>query len=184
MALTRINNNSLSSVTAAGLPTYEGQVLQVKEVVKTDAWDGSANARVFSGDVTGLSVTITPKSASNKLLVMASVAGANGVSSYRWGYSIYRDGSPSDLIGDSEGGRTSITVGRNDTVSSTLAVETRTLSGVVPANSTSSTTFSIRILNNESSNGTVYVNRSSQDANENYTTRSVSSLIVMEIAGA
>ena len=30
MALTRINNNSLSSVTAAGIPEYSGQVLQVQ----------------------------------------------------------------------------------------------------------------------------------------------------------
>lgn len=65
MALTRINNNSLSAVTSAGLP--EGSVLQVVQVPKTDTY--TMNNASFE-DVTGFSATITPSSATSKILIL------------------------------------------------------------------------------------------------------------------
>ena len=65
MALTKLNNQSLSAVTSAGLPN--GTVLQVVE--------GRSNASSFSPTALdtyqdiGLSVTITPSSSSSKIFV-------------------------------------------------------------------------------------------------------------------
>ena len=64
MALTRVNNQALTNVTSAGLPS--GTVLQVK----------SSTINTTAGDLTntytdqGLSVTITPSSSSNKIFIL------------------------------------------------------------------------------------------------------------------
>jgi len=63
MALTRINNNSLSSVTAAGLP--EGSVIQVVQ----QSLDSPADSTSTTMIDTGLSASITPSSTSSKILV-------------------------------------------------------------------------------------------------------------------
>ena len=62
MALTRINNQALTGITAAGLPS--GSVLQVKQTMST------ARATTTSGTLTDfLTVSITPSSTSSKILV-------------------------------------------------------------------------------------------------------------------
>lgn len=65
MGLTRINNQSLSAVTSAGLPS--GTVLQVVNTKLTTSFFTQSTSFV---DVTGLSATITPSSTSSKILVM------------------------------------------------------------------------------------------------------------------
>ena len=182
MALTRINNNSLSNVTAAGLP--EGSVIQVVEALKTDRYTESVTARLYSSDVTGLSVTITPTSSTSKLLIIASVSASNSQSAYRWAFGIFRDGSLSSLAGDAVGSQTSTTIGRIGQPTDTAALETRGFTGAVDAGSTGATTFSIRLLNVEGTTGNMYVNRSSAGTDANYITNAASSLVVMEIAGA
>tara|TARA_R110000868_G_scaffold104391_3_gene287479 strand:+ start:61 stop:570 length:510 start_codon:yes stop_codon:yes gene_type:complete len=58
-----------SLVGATGL-AYPGRILQVVSVLKTDVFTTTSTSLV---DVTGLTVTITPSSASNTVLVMASL---------------------------------------------------------------------------------------------------------------
>ena len=70
MALTRINNQALTNVTSAGLPS--GSVIQVQQGKLTSAF------RTTSLDTyqdVGLSVTITPTTASSKIVIMTTVAG-------------------------------------------------------------------------------------------------------------
>ena len=67
MALTRINNQALTNVTSAGLPS--GSVLQVKSSTQ-DTWQAMTGS--FT-DISGLSVTITPRDANSKFLVTVSV---------------------------------------------------------------------------------------------------------------
>ena len=55
MALTKLNNQSLTAVTSAGLPS--GSVIQVQSTTKTD--DFSSPSSSFA-DITGMSLTITP----------------------------------------------------------------------------------------------------------------------------
>ena len=71
MALTKLNNQSLSAVTSAGLPS--GTVLQVKQTVVDSALTVSAPGETTFVDISGMSVTITPSSASNKILIMYNI---------------------------------------------------------------------------------------------------------------
>ena len=87
MALTRINNNSLSSVTAAGLPQYEGQVLQV---VQFQGSDTIINTSDYTSVISG---SITPSSTSSKILIIATTLvhkNAPGASGDYWSAALYR----------------------------------------------------------------------------------------------
>ena len=68
MAIITLNNNSLSSVTA--LPAgVGGKVLQVVSTNKTSLFSTTSTSYV---DVTGLSVSITPSSTSNKIFIITT----------------------------------------------------------------------------------------------------------------
>jgi hypothetical protein len=68
MALTKINNNTLSAVTTLPAAIATGKVLQVVSTTKTDTFTTTSTS--FT-DITGMSVSITPSSASNKILVFS-----------------------------------------------------------------------------------------------------------------
>ena len=68
MALTKLNNQSLSAVTSAGLPS--GTVLQVQSATLTTITTMSGNSYA---DVSGMSVSITPSSTSSKILVLVNM---------------------------------------------------------------------------------------------------------------
>jgi len=68
MALIKLNDQSLSAVTSAGLPS--GTVLQVKQGFYDD--EASYSGASYQ-DLSGLSVSITPTSTSSKILVMCNV---------------------------------------------------------------------------------------------------------------
>ena len=63
MALTKINNNTLSDIT-------KFKVLQVVQTSKTDSYTTTSTSDT---DITGMSVNITPSLSSNKILIMVSL---------------------------------------------------------------------------------------------------------------
>jgi len=72
MALTKLNNQSLSAVTSAGIPIRSGSVLQVQQATgTTTAQPSSHNTFV---DCTA-AVTITPSSSSSKILLIHTAGG-------------------------------------------------------------------------------------------------------------
>lgn len=80
MALTRINNQALTNVTSAGLPS--GTVLQVVNSVSTDKFSHSGTSSSWSSNITGLATSITPKSTSSKILIMGAVSFATHNTTY------------------------------------------------------------------------------------------------------
>ena len=195
MAITRIGPNqsiNLASNITGTLPTGNGgtgatsfapgKVLQVVSTTKTDTYSETISARGTGSNITGLTATITPTSASSKLLVYATLntsrAGGYGYANFI----IHRDGS-SVLVGDSAGSRLPVTVGDNIGVTNSVAMFNTFSFGQVDASSTSSTTFSLRLENSGSSeNKTFYVNRSATDTDANGFTRAISSIMVMEVS--
>ncbi len=170
-------NIATSSLSAAAT----GKVLQVVSTTKTDTFSESISARGVGGNVTGLAATITPTSASSKLLVFASINTARSGDSASPGFTFYRDGS-AILVGDSAGSRLSATVGHFSVSGSTFQANS-SMSGQVDASSTSSTTFNIRLNNSGSSlTRTFYINRTEDDTDANDQTRNVSSITVMEVS--
>ena len=67
MALTRLNNQALTNVTSAGLPS--GSVIQVKQKTIT----ASTTPTASFADLTGFSDTITPSSTSSKIMMMVDL---------------------------------------------------------------------------------------------------------------
>ena len=70
MALTKINNNTLSAVTTLPSAIATGKVLQVVSVAKTDTFTTTSTSKT---DITGMTVNITPSSTSSKIFITASI---------------------------------------------------------------------------------------------------------------
>jgi hypothetical protein len=166
-----LTNKTLGAGTV--MPT--GSVLQVLQTVKTDIFSTASTTMV---DITGLSVSITPSSSSNQILVMFSgqISSANNVNST--GIQLSRGGS-AIFIGDTAGNRVRATsMAYGDNVDTQYAGNFTYLDS--PA-TTSSTTYAIQMRCNTA--GTAYLNRSSADANTTTDFRTSASIIVMEIKG-
>lgn len=155
-----------------------GGVLQVVNVHKSDTFSYSSSYPTW-GDVTGLSATITPTSASSKILVLTNVSLGNNSAIFSY-YRVLRDSTPID-IGDADGARALVTAmvyqNHND---GQIHKETSTYLDS-PA-TTSAVTYKVQAVG--ATGSTVYINRSARDgAYTQYDTRQASSLILMEIAG-
>ena len=154
-----------------------GNILQVVQTVKTDTFSASHGSTV---DITGLSVSITPSSSSNKVLVTydTNVSMANG--SYHAHIFLLR-GSTKIFLGDAEGSRTrasNFVISGND---GNGGIYYYTVHGEFldsPA-TTSATTYKIQLLGQ---NNTMYVNRTQYDSDATGVNRIVSQITVKEVA--
>ena len=153
----------------------KAKILQVVSTAKSDTFTTSSTS--FT-DVTGLSVTITPSSATSKIfvLVMLTGQGATGVASLQG--RLMRN-STAIAIGDAAGSRARVSVGNLDGGASTN-VTTPIMFLDSPA-TTASTTYKIQILCNQTPN-TVFVNRSSSDTDSVQFGRGISTITVMEVS--
>tara|TARA_R110002124_G_C8602468_1_gene484475 strand:+ start:34 stop:555 length:522 start_codon:yes stop_codon:yes gene_type:complete len=173
MALTQVIGDGLAT---SGLPA--GCVLQVLQTPKTDTFSTSSTS---FADITGLSVNITPSSTSSKVLVFmdCKVASTNNVTAF---VRIMRD-STAIYVGDDAGDRISATMGNSDDPSDQFAFQ---MSGMFldSPNTTSQVAYKIQISSEGSGNtGTVFLNRSQADTDNNQQGRYASSITVWEIAG-
>jgi hypothetical protein len=75
MAIIKPNNNTISAITALPASISTGKVLQVVQTTKIDHFSTTNNYASLT-DVTGLSVSITPSSSSNKVFVMVQIMGS------------------------------------------------------------------------------------------------------------
>ena len=150
-----------------------GSVLQVLSVTKTDTFSTSTTGSFV--DVTGLSIAITPKFSTSKILVLYdTMIGPQDTGFFR----IVRD---STVIkqGDAAGSRIrttigSITPGGNNDKSAPAAG-----SYLDSPSTTSSVTYKIQVQNYV---GTLYVNRSFNDSDATYSGRGASTITLMEVA--
>jgi hypothetical protein len=154
--------------------TKYGTVLKVVQVVKTDTFTTTTNAYQ---DVTGLSISFTPSSASNKILVIPDIAISNdtgNLSSFR----LLR-GSTVIYGGDANGNRTQGFVGRIN--SDTRGLARATAMFLDSPNTTSSVTYKIQ-CNTEPGGYIVAVNRNVlNDLNDYRGVLAASSITLMEI---
>jgi hypothetical protein len=165
----------------AGIGATAGQVIQVVSTTKQDVFSASIASGTFT-DVTGLSVSITPSSASNKILIMCHVVGALDTDENRQFIMIKRDGS--QLLGASgtaSGSRIStITI---QGAATTAGGATHFFNFLDSPSSTSSLTYQISMTQGSGTTKTIYVNRGSDDDNQSYIGRAASTITVMEIKG-
>jgi hypothetical protein len=155
-------------------------VVQLKSTAKADTFSTSSTSYT---DVTGLSVAITPTSASNKVLVTASViAQSSNVNEVM--LLTIADGSNNNLIvptspSNRQGGIfSSLQTGTGG------STRTITYSFLHSPATTSAFTYKVRILhtNTGGGGGTAFVNRSNNDEDAASRLRGVSTITAMEVA--
>lgn len=155
-----------------------GKVLQVVSTTKTNVFSSSISSAGFV-DVTGLSVSITPSSASNKILVLANYNIGQGSLDFCYGR-LMRN-STAIFIGDASTNQLIATQMGYENDTNNGACTSLHLSFLDSPATTSSTTYKIQVSGTGS---TVYVNRSGRDTAATVSDgRFASSITVMEIAG-
>lgn len=179
-----LSGTATGTYTLGGTPTLgsgtifpAGVIIQAVQTVLTAATQTIATNAGFVA-ITGLSVSITPSSTSNKILVLwtFSAGGDNQMP----GFALYRNGSISSFIGDagSTRARVSCAIG---TYTSTVMWTTSGQYLDSPA-STSAQTYQIYGYTGNGS-GNLYVNRTVSDTDSTAQLRCASSIIVLEIKG-
>ena len=199
MAITINGTGSITGLTAGGLPDGSivagdlassldltgktvtlpsgtgGKILQVVQATKTDTFsDAQSPPYTDWVDVAGLSVSITPQSSSNKILVIAQVS-VVAAAAQPCAARLLR-GSTTINIADAAGSRTPSSVStRTESGQSLAALPIMYLDS--PA-TTSSITYKIQVA----AEGTVFVNRTGSDSDASAYYRAASSITVMEVA--
>jgi hypothetical protein len=173
------DTDALEKYTNAWVPAAPGKILQVVQTVKSDSYSVSlGSGATDTQDIPSFSASITPSSASSKVLIFASTLGSAGGGAD--GIFLRRNGSNlTASLGDSVGSRTRITSG----------VSPSRGDGAQPSNivfldspaTTSATTYSFRLFNARENTQTLYVNITALDASRGYT--GISTITLMEVAG-
>jgi hypothetical protein len=163
-------------LTAAQMNDLRGafRVLQVVSTTKTDTFTMSSTTYAT---VTGLTATITPSSATSKILVVASLSASGQTATTRSTSRLIRDSTPiaiADTAGSRIVGTTAIPLlgGADFSSQILLFLDSPAL--------TSAIVYGVQIKSNNT--GTSYVNRSSADADNQDYSRAVSTITVMEIS--
>ena len=153
-----------------------GNILQVIQAVKTDtATTTSENTFVD----TGLSVSITPSSASNKILVTANLNfSAGDMQNIAW--RLVR-GSTDLYMGDAASNRTRASGAVRVSTNQDAEHQNCTSIFLDSPNTTSATTYKVMWCRTYSTS-TIYMNRASEDTNNDDRTRCPSSITVQEVA--
>ncbi len=162
-----------------GAVSRSGGILQVVSTTKTDTFSASISAGGVSGDVTGLTASITPRSTSSKILVVLDTS-VNSPSK-RTGVILYRAGSVlTGAVGADASPRVSVST---STATGADNMDTIGMNYVDSPASISTITYSVRLHNGASTTETHWVNRSSTDTSSNQFTRAVSTITLIEVAG-
>jgi len=160
-------------ITTGNIPT--GSVLQVVQATKTDTF---TTASTSFTDVTGLSASITPSSASNKIMVIlyTVLSNTNAAVNYYSQARLVRN-STAIFVGDAAGSRRqSAFFATGPNTNNTQAATVTFLDS--PA-TTSSTTYKLQI--SSESGGTACIGRTAVDADTSDYGRFPSGIILMEI---
>jgi hypothetical protein len=168
---------SNGSAWTSSTPAAGGKVLQVVQTTKTNAFSTSSQQPTFA-DVTGLSVSITPSSASNKILVLCSFQMSSDNATVVASARLVRN-STAIFIGDASGSnaRASAATGLSQTYSAAGSA----IAFLDSPATTSSTTYKIQMAKGEGG-GTVYMNRPGDGDTGTNRSMTPASIIVMEIA--
>ena len=157
-----------------GAVSRSGGILQVVSTTKTDVFSTSSTSFI---DVTGVTLSVTPASTSNKVFVSFSlnlgIVNGAGV-----GVRLMRDSTPI-AIGDTgltnQKQSTTQTYGDHQTNTHNVSMEF-----LDSPSTTSTTVYKLQVY---TSTGTMYVNRSYGDEAQAYQARTASTITAMEVAG-
>jgi len=171
MALTRLGTNAITALPAG----VGGKVLQVVSATKTDTFTATGFSSWNYVDVTGLSVSITPSSTSNKILIIGYISGGGDNAFYR----LDKNGSTITGYLGTQTGSYTLGFGSANSTSIYNVNGNAVISYLDSPASTSALTYKVQVTGN----GTVSINRPTDSENSNNRGRTASTITVMEIAG-
>ena len=186
MPITLNGSGTVSGISVGGLPDgiiqsadlatgVGGKILQVVTAHKSDTFSQACSSGTYY-DITGLSLSITPASSSNKILLLFNI-NAGLTTGWRGAFRLAR-GSTAINIGDASGSVRRMSFSSMFTGSSS---QTEQASGAFldTPSSTSALTYKLQI---EAEGGTHYVNRSSSNNSSSTYHCGASNITAMEIA--
>jgi len=178
--MSQVRTNSLVPVGGVPSGASGGGIIQIVQTVRTGIESLSLASGGVSNDLTGLTASITPRSTSNKVLVLAGVncsADSNACFIY-----LYRGGSVvSGATGDAAGSRVRVTA--TAWSNSNHQAETANFEYLDSPASTSSLTYSLRIGHSSGITRTVTINNSVTESDSGAYARAISYIILMEVSG-
>ena len=179
-ALTSINAANIVGVCTSGLTKTGGfgAVVQVVQTVKKDRTTIQSTTLV---DISGMSVTITPTSASNKVLIKYSIIAFTN--NQYWNMRLVRGSDTTIFIGDENASATSQSRGSFGGYM-TSYVDGRCVAQefLDSPNTTSATTYNLQAHLPYSSSYILGINNSPTQDNYTYMSNCVSTITAMEIA--
>ena len=161
-----------------GAPTSGGGgIIQIVSATKTDRQLSNSSAYV---DVTGMSVSITPKFSSSKMFIMINVHVGGDQASYL-AFRVLRDSTVVTQGTHATGSRTNVSFGgRIDQDYDNYMMSFNFLDS---PSTTSATTYKLQVSDAyDSSNRNIVINGTGDDANDSYTLCGTSTISVMEVS--
>lgn len=152
-----------------------GKVLQVVSATNTATQSTSSTSFVDA-----ISVSITPSSATSKVLVMGYISGSSDAAATQIAFRLAR-GSTGIFVGDASGSRTQSTGILFQPSNANYSSQSHASFLDSPA-TTSATTYRVQYKVDDTASSTIYLGRTYNDNNAGYTVRTPSAgIIVMEI---
>jgi len=173
------NKYEYYSGAGAWTPLASSGVLQVLSTAKLDTFTSSSTSYT---PITGLTRSITPSSATSKVLVMVQLAFSNGGLGAGINYGSFRltGGNAGTYIGSSAGSRRAAVFGGTSEVNNASGMHSASLVYLDSPATTSAITYGVETITRAS--GFIAINRSNADGNDDYNTRGASSITVMEVS--
>jgi len=170
--------NGVITVSSGNVVYSPGSIIQVQSTAKTDTFSAAPNGTWT--DVTGMAVTITPRTTNSRVLIIVSaVFGASGTTPKA---RLLRNIPTANTVianGAAAGSRQSAMFGSFNTVDGNQDVPA-TANFLDSPGSTSPITYKIQI-NNDNTNS-VFLNRSPSDQDNNTGGRYISTITAFEVA--
>jgi hypothetical protein len=165
--------NASAAIAGTKISGSFGKVLQVVSTTKTDTFSTASTSYV---DVTGFSVSITPSSASNKILIIVSIYAGNDT---QYSFARLMRDSTAICIADasSSNNRSSF---NNFYTADSGTFKAGTQNFLDSPNTTSSVTYKVQIITGGV--GTIYFNYGGTGDTSSSRGRTASTITVMEIA--
>ena len=172
------NTRVLTLPDTGNLTLGQTGILQVVQTVKKDKTTIQSASLV---DIAGMSVTITPSSASNKVLIRYCVSAFTN--NQYWAMRLLRGSDSTIFIGDQNASATSQTRGSfGSYMSSYVDGRSVTQELLDSPNTTSATTYKLQAHSPYSSSYIIGINSSPTNDNYTYMTNCVSTITAMEVA--
>ena len=174
--------NASAAIASTKLSGIVSGILQVKQTLKSDTFVTTSIPNSDT-DITGFSVSITPASASNKILITVTMNMTTSGNVNAFNFKLQR-GSTDIFIGDSNGSRTRGSGSGYNAVGQAQAPVLQTFSFLDSPSTTSSTTYKMVVRDQNADGCSFYLNRGNTDGDNNGFIVTASSIQAIEVASS